>query len=153
MFIDNNLTTAFYVPNKDFIKIMMSGNTNLYIVLLININIKDFIMRYCSMCGKKDITNNFINIFIDGDTSNNHPKNLKTVCVNCAKVYKTKKLYTAAKTLHKLGFKFTGKTWKYDHKIIRAEMVDIEALNHRIKFLEDENKDLKRLLGFKKEGR
>jgi len=107
-------------------------------------------MKYCELCGKKDITNNFLNIFVDGDTSNNHPKNLKTVCVSCAKIYKTKKLYTAAKTLHKLGFTFNGKTWKYDNRIIRAEMVDIEAINQKLKFLESENKNLKYLLGFKK---
>jgi len=107
-------------------------------------------MRFCSLCGKKDLTNNFLNLFINGDTSDNNPKNLKIVCVSCAKIYKTKKLYTAAKTLHKLGFKFNGKTWKYDNRIIRSEMVDIEALNHKIRFLENEVKDLKYLLKFKK---
>ena len=108
-------------------------------------------MRYCQICGKKDINNEFIHIFLDGDTSNNHTNNLLVSCKYCAHSYKLKRMVDATKILQNMGLRFNKKgKWTYNDKVVRADMVDIKSLNHKIEYLQKENKELKHMLGFKK---
>jgi len=106
-------------------------------------------MKSCHLCGKKDKNN--INIFINGLTDDNRQSNMMCACLNCARSFKQKRMFEAVKVLHKMGLQFNKRMkWTYDKKMVRSDLIDIEQLENRIKFLEQENKDLKHLLKFKK---
>lgn len=108
------------------------------------------IIKRCEICGKqKDIT---INIFLNGITSDNRKKNMITSCVNCSRVFKQKRMFEAVKVLHGMGLKF-GKRyrWYYNDRVVRSDMFDLESMERQIKNLKQEVKDLKYLLGIKKE--
>ena len=104
--------------------------------------------RYCSQCGKKqsDDPKPFINIFKDGNTNNTKSYNMMTACVNCARAYKLDRMNKAVKMLNTMGLRFNGKQWTYDGHKITAELVNLEALEHQIRFLKKENRELKELL-------
>ena len=107
-------------------------------------------MKYCSICGKKQINDNknFITIFKDGNTSNNKPYNMMTSCVNCMRSYKLNRMNEAVKVLNDMGLRFNGRKWTYNNHMIKKDMIDIEALEHQISYLKQKIKDYEYQLGF-----
>lgn len=101
----------------------------------------------CEVCGKHNV---YTKLFKNGNTSDNRKQNLMFACPECAHTFMMNRLKQAAKVLGRMGFKYDSKGWRYNNKVIRSDMVDIGALEHQIKFLRNENKELKRLLGMKR---
>ena len=108
-------------------------------------------MKYCSICGKKQINDNknFITIFKDGNTSNNKPGNMMVACVTCMKAYKFDRMDKAVKALFNMGLIYNGHNWVYNNHMIKKDMVDVSALKFQIKFLKQQIKDLKYQLGIR----
>ena len=106
-------------------------------------------MKFCSFCGKKQIDDPkpFINVFLNGNTSDNRKNNMIMGCVNCVREYKFRRYENGAKTLFALGYKCNKKgKWTYNNKLTRTDLVDLHALEYKIDFLQKENKELKKLL-------
>lgn len=111
-------------------------------------------MKFCNICGKKqcDDKKNFINIFLNGMTWDNRPGNMMISCVNCAQQFKVNRYESAVKLLISMGMKYNKKgNWVYNNKSVRVDTIDINAYDYQIEFLKTENKELKALLGFKKQ--
>ena len=101
-------------------------------------------LHRCSYCQNTEENVEIDRLFMDFDTSNNDSYNMIWACKNCIKAFKLKRAISAILALRKLGFITDNKAeWRYNNKLVRNELTNVQELKVINSQLEQQVHDLK----------